>query len=145
MSYSLGERSLRTLATVHPDMQKVVKRAITITKQDFMVVQGLRTKDEQARLYGQGRTSAQMAAAGLPPSYAQPNLKKVTWTMASNHLSGRAVDLAAWHNGAIDWNTNSRYDVIAQAMAAAANIEKIKIVWGGTWTTKDRPHFELPR
>lgn len=147
MAFRLSTRSLNTLSTVHPDMQRVVKRAITLTEVDFMVVQGRRTYDEQARLYGKGRTAAQMRAMGLPAAYAQPNVPKVTWTMNSNHMSGRAVDLAAWVNGGISWDTNrGYYEAISVAMKKAAMIECVLIEWGGDWrSTKDLPHYELPR
>lgn len=146
MHFRLSKRSLDTLATVHADMQRVVQRAIHLTTVDFVVVQGRRTWDEQARLYGKGRTYAQMIAVGLPGVYAQPHLAKVTWTMRSNHLSGRAVDLAAYVNGEITWDTSKGYyQVIAHAMKAAAGIENVRIVWGGDWVgKKDYPHFELP-
>ena len=145
MHFKLSTRSLNTLATVHPDMQRVVKRAIEISTVDFIVVQGKRTWDEQARLYGQGRTVNQMAVAGLPVVYAQPGKPKVTWTMKSNHLSGKAVDLVAWVNGGISWDTTKGYyQVIAHAMKTAARDLGVDINWGGDWqTNKDYPHFEL--
>lgn len=145
MHFKLSSRSLNTLATVHPDMQRVVKRAIDLTTVDFLVVQGRRTWDEQARLYGQGRTVNQMASAGLPTVYAQPHLPKVTWTMRSNHLSGHAVDLVAWVDGRPNWDTNKGfYENIAHAMKAAAQIEGVPIIWGGDWVSnKDYPHFEM--
>lgn len=145
MAFRLSTRSLNTLATVNPAMQAVVKRAIEITTVDFMVVQGRRTWDEQARLYGQGRTASQMKTMGLPTAYAQPHLPKVTWTMKSNHLSGNAVDLAAWVNGGISWDTNKGYyEAIAVAMKQAAMELCTVIEWGGDWVkTKDYPHFEL--
>lgn len=145
MSFRLSQRSKKTLVTVHPSLQKVVNRAIALTRVDFMVGQGLRTRDEQARLYGQGRNSAQMKAAGLPVHYAKPGMPQVTWTMNSNHMSGRAVDLWAWVNGAISWDTNKGYyEEIARAMKEAAMIECVPIEWGGDWKTKkDYPHFEL--
>ena len=37
MSYKLGNRSLKNLDGVHPDLRKVVERAIEITEQDFTV------------------------------------------------------------------------------------------------------------
>lgn len=145
MHFKLSTRSLNTLATVDPRMQRIVKRAIQITEVDFVVVQGKRTWDEQARLYGQGRTVAQMRSAGLPGVYADPSKPKVTWTMNSNHLSGRAVDLAAWYEGKINWDNLGLYRRIAHAMKAAAEIEKLPVIWGGDWVrTKDLPHFEVP-
>lgn len=145
MHFRLSTRSLNTLATVDERMQRVVKRAIELTTVDFMVIQGRRTWDEQAKLYGKGRTVAQMVAKGLPMNYADPGVPKVTWTMNSNHLSGRAVDLVAWVDGKISWDTTKGYyQVIAHAMKAAARIEGVNIIWGGDWvTTKDYPHFEI--
>lgn len=142
--FRLGQRSLKTLATVDERMQRVVKRAIELTAVDFVVVQGRRTHDEQSQLYGQGRTAAQMLAAGLSEFHAKPGVPKVTWTMKSNHLTGRAVDLAAFVEGQIVWTPTKLYFSIAEAMSHAAEIEKVAIDWGGHWTkNKDYPHFEL--
>ena len=38
MKYALGPKSLAKLDGVHPDLVKVVKRAIALTRQDFMVL-----------------------------------------------------------------------------------------------------------
>lgn len=146
MAFVLGTNSKARLATVHPDMQRVVARAITLSAIDFAVVQGRRTRDEQCKLYGQGRTAAQCKAAGVPINYAKPLAPKVTWTMSSKHLSGDAVDLAAFVEGAINWNDTRLYAAIAAAMKHAAAIEGVPISWGGDWIkTKDYPHFELVR
>ncbi len=147
MAFRFSKRSLDTLATVDPKLQRVVRRALEVSDIDFMVGQGLRTRDEQARLYGKGRTGAQMRAMGLPIHYARPNEPKVTWTMNSNHMTGRAADLWAWVNGGISWDTNrGYYDRIAVAMKRAAMELCVPIEWGGDWkTTKDYPHFELVR
>jgi len=58
MSYALGSRSLGRLEGVHPDLVRVVKRAIEITPQDFMVTEGLRTLARQKDLYAQGNPAA---------------------------------------------------------------------------------------
>lgn len=143
--FNFSRRSLDTLGTVHPDLQKVVKEALKLTTVDFMVGQGLRTKYDQMRLYGQGRTGAELARAGIPAVYAKPQMQKVTWTMKSNHMTGRAVDLWAWVDGKISWDTSKGYyQVIAHAMKEAARIHGVRIAWGGDWVrTKDYPHFEL--
>lgn len=149
--FRLSKLSLSRLETVDERLQSIVKCAIGITEVDFMVVQGLRTFDEQARLYGKGRTRAQMAARQLPMEYARPNDRKVTWTMNSNHMSGRAVDLGAWVNGRLympDRPTDADielYRQISTAMKAAACAQNVRITWGGDWTTtKDYPHYEIP-
>lgn len=50
----------------------------------------LRTKERQAWLYGVGRTHSK-------------NRKPVTWTMASNHLTGNAVDLVRKDGKSVTW------------------------------------------
>lgn len=147
MGFVLGNNSLARLNTVDRRLAAVVKRAIQLTTVDFTVTQGNRTPDDQARLYGKGRTAAQMTAKGLPKAYAQPKEKQVTWTLNSNHIGGRAVDLAPYANGGIDWDEDGKlgyWPAIALAMRTAAAEQGVKIKWGGDWSgTPDRPHFEL--
>jgi hypothetical protein len=128
MSYKLGKKSLSTLEGVHPDLVKVVKRAIELTECDFTVTEGLRTKQRQAQLLKEKKTT----------------------TMNSKHLTGHAVDLAAWvipegsDKGTVSWEWKYYYQ-IADAMKKAASELKIPIEWGGDWKTfKDGPHFQLP-
>lgn len=149
MTYKFGQRSLAVLATVHPDLQRVAKRAIQITEVDFGIAQGNRTLDEQKRLYGKGRTAAQCVAKGVPAAYARPTEAKVTWTLNSNHIGGRAIDVAPYVDGGIQWDDSGKrglWPKIAAAFKQAAKELNIPITWGGDWTTTvDRPHFELKR
>ena len=127
MTYKLGKKSLSKLEGVHPDLVKVVKRAIELTKCDFTITEGLRTKARQAQLLKE---------------------KKST-TSNSRHLTGHAVDLAAWvvsedtGKGTISWDWKY-YHQIADAMKQAAKELNVSIQWGGEWKSfKDGPHFEL--
>lgn len=134
MTFLLGRNSVRRLEGVHPDLVRVAHTAITLSKVDFAIVQGVRTQAEQDALYEQGRT--------------KPG-KIVTWTRNSNHIPkadgyGYAIDICPYVNGKLDWETVSNFDKVAEAFKEAAAIEGVRIVWGGDWkTTKDRPHFEL--
>lgn len=122
MTYKLGARSIANLRGVHPDLVAVVKRAIELTPIDFTVTEGLRTKERQAQLLKAGASK----------------------TMNSRHITGHAVDLAAWVDG-IRWDW-PLYAKIAIAMKTAASELDIPIIWGGDWRTfKDGPHFELDR
>lgn len=122
MSYILGKRSLLRLHGVHPDLVRVVERAIQITDVDFTVLEGVRALDKQARLLKSGATT----------------------TMHSRHLTGHAVDLGAWVNGEIRWDWPLYAHIAAAMKTAAADIE-IPLEWGGDWKTfKDGPHFQLP-
>jgi peptidoglycan L-alanyl-D-glutamate endopeptidase CwlK len=120
--FKLGARSISNLRGVHPDLAAVVKRAIELTPIDFTVTEGLRTKERQAQLLKAGASK----------------------TMNSRHITGHAVDLAAWVDG-IRWDW-PLYAKIAIAMKTAASELDIPIIWGGDWRTfKDGPHFELDR
>ncbi|KJV42338.1 M15 family metallopeptidase [Brevundimonas sp. KM4] len=150
MPYTLSKRSTDALIGVEPRLVRVVKRAITHTTQDFVVIQGVRTKEQMWENYGKGRTVAQCAAKGVPAIYAKPALRKVTFLnnpLASNHRVhadgfGHAVDIVPFP---VDWDTEKKFADIAAAMKRAAHLEGVKIAWGGDWTggIRDLPHFEL--
>ena len=141
--YKLSERSLNSLKGVNPSLVKVVERAIELTEQDFLVLEGVRSKEQCYINYGKGRTAAQCSAKGVPIKYAQPDLSKVTWLnnpLASKHVTGNAVDLVP---SPVDWNTISKFTTISKAMKQAAKELGVDLEWGGDWTKKDYPHFEL--
>ena len=54
MPHTLSAVSQRRLQGVHPDLVKVVELAITLTTQDFRVIEGLRTHERQAHLVRKG-------------------------------------------------------------------------------------------
>ena len=121
--FSLGPRSKQRLKGVHPDLVKVVERAIEISTIDFTVLEGLRTPERQKALLEAGASQ----------------------TLNSRHITGHAVDLGAWVDNQVDWSW-PLYHKIAAAMKDAAKQEGVSIVWGGGWRTfKDGPHFELDR
>ena len=122
MTFVLGARSLARLKGVHPDLVKVVKRAIKITDTDFTVLEGVRTLAKQREYVAAGASK----------------------TMNSRHLTGHAVDLGALVNGKVRWDW-PLYHKIAKAMKQAAKELGIPLTWGGSWTKfRDGPHFELP-
>jgi len=129
MTYELGTHSQARLIGVHPDLERVVRRAITLTKQDFTVICGRRSKEEQIELYEQGRS--------------KPG-KIVTWTRTSRHITGHAVDLCAFVNGKISW-AEKYYPAIVEAMETAAEQLGIPLRCGADFKTKDYGHFELDK
>lgn len=155
--FVLGARSLSRLVGVEPRLVQVVMRAIKLTTQDFMVLEGVRS-DEQAWVnWGKGRTKEECVRAGVNPKYASPGAAKVTWLrnpLATKHRKqadgfGHAVDLVPFP---VDWNDLSKFDAIANAMLAAAKELDVPIRYGGDWDgdgnrrekgETDSPHFEL--
>jgi peptidoglycan LD-endopeptidase CwlK len=150
--FALGTTSLSRLEGVHPDLVRVVHRAITLTDVDFSVVEGRRTPARQRELVAAGASQ----------------------TLDSRHLTGHAVDLAPWVAGGLRWDWPAVFRV-ADAVFRAARLEAVAIRWGGAWdwdsagtqmmTSAERlseayvarrqsrgqrafldgPHFELPR
>jgi len=122
MAFVLGQRSLDRLKGVHPDLVKVVKRAIQITPVDFTVLEGLRTVERQKKLVAEGASK----------------------TMRSRHITGHAVDLAPVVDGETRWDW-PLYRKMAPAIKQAAKEVGVSIEWGGDWKTfKDGPHWQLP-
>lgn len=120
--FKLSARSKGRLEGVHPDLVKVVNRAIEITSIDFVVLEGLRTLARQRQLMAAGATR----------------------TMKSRHLTGHAVDLGAWVGGQVRWDW-PLYNQLAVAVKQAAKDVGVPIEWGGDWRTfKDGPHWQLP-
>ena len=152
MSYQLSKRSLDRLHGVDPKLVAVVKRAIELSPVDFMVLEGVRTREQCMINYGKGRTAAQCQAKGVPAKYAKPSAAKVTWLnnpFASKHVSGKAVDLVPYP---VDWNNLRKFDQIAKAMLSAAKELGVPVRWGADWDgdgkprergESDSPHFEI--
>lgn len=112
--FKLSNRSLRKLEGVDESLQNVVMRAITYTKVDFGVIEGVRTLARQKKLVASGASQ----------------------TLKSKHIEGRAVDLMAYIGSRGSWELNL-YDDIADAMQTAANLEGVGITWGAAWTIND--------
>lgn len=123
MSFRFSSRSLRNLEGVHPDLVAVAHRALQITEIDFLVTEGLRTREKQIELVRAGASR----------------------TTRSRHLTGHAIDVAAWVAGEVRWDW-PLYAEISRAFKQAAAELKVPIVWGGDWKSfKDGPHYELSR
>lgn len=122
MTFALSKKSLDRLSGVHPDLVRVVKRAIELTDVDFAVLEGVRSKARQEQLVAAGASK----------------------TMNSRHITGHAVDLGAIVGGSVRWDWPLYAKVAAVVKKAAAELS-VPIEWGGDWRTfKDGPHFQLP-
>lgn len=113
--YQLGKASEERLQGVHPHLVAVVRKAITLTRQDFTVHEGVRSLATQRDYVARGASQ----------------------TLASRHLVGpdgygHAVDLCAWAGGMIRWEW-ALYLPIADAMRRAARELGIPLRYGGGW------------
>jgi len=119
----LSPASERKLLGVHPQLANIVRRAARITDLPFRVTCGVRTLDEQRRLFQIGATR----------------------TLKSRHLTGHAVDLAAELDGKVRWDW-PLYARLNKVMQQAAGLSHLELEWGGDWRSfRDGPHWQLPR
>jgi peptidoglycan L-alanyl-D-glutamate endopeptidase CwlK len=112
--FKLSKRSLSRLEGVKPALVECVHDAIMLTKVDFGVIEGLRTIERQRELVA----------------------SRASQTMKSKHLTGNAVDLAAYIGSRLSWEM-SLYDDIADAMKAAADAKDLHIRWGAAWNVSN--------
>ena|SRR5690349_6082683 len=121
------------LSVCHPDLQERYTLLLhdfrEQTGHDLLVTCTLRSTDEQAKLYAQGRT-----APGQIVTQIDGTSKK------SNHnlVPARAIDVAVVVLGKVSWDAG-------QYAPLGPLSERHGLVWGGNWKTlKDYPHLELP-
>lgn len=136
MPYKFGKASEANLVGVHPVLVRVVRRALTLARDDFKVIEGLRTFERQQELFKAGKSK----------------------TMNSRHLRGYAVDLLPLRPGVNAWDHSvktpaSVWVALNDAMQNAAKLEGVKLRWGGDFNGDgylvgadnwDPAHYELP-
>jgi hypothetical protein len=119
--FVFSQRSLNNLKGVHPDLVLLAHRALKCSTVDFAITEGLRSKERQAELYATGASK----------------------TLNSRHLTGHAIDVAAFIGGKISWDWDL-YERINKAFMTASLELDIAYEWGGSWQTiKDGVHFQL--
>lgn len=112
MTFKFSKKSLSKLEPVHPDLKRVVLRALELSTVDFTVLEGERTVAAQ-----------------------QANVRKgVSQTMNSKHLKQKdgyvhAVDLVPYP---LSWDLKDFYPIVT-AMRKAAKELGVKVRWGGCW------------
>lgn len=145
---SFSAKSTAELATVHPDLVRVVRQARAWSKVAFEVSQGARTIEQQREFFRAGKSKVN------PDAYATP----AALYAAAKHVVGpgaplsRAVDVftPGQPGGAFDRHALC---YVAGVMRAAAESLGIAIRWGGDFdrdglvlepkTFHDLPHFEI--
>lgn len=99
------------------------------TGHDLLVTCTLRSTDEQAALYAQGRTK---------PGQIVTQLDGTTAKSKHNSVPARAIDVAVLVHGKVSWDAALYKPLVALAATYG-------LVSGGSWKTfKDWPHLELP-
>lgn len=128
----LSKTSESKLIGVHPDLVKVVRRAVelcTELKLDFVVLEGVRTIERQRQLVAKG-ASKTLRSRHIPRSNKSGN--------------SCAVDIAPYAAGQARWDW-PLYHNLAPVIKQAAEDVGVPIEWGGDWKSfPDGPHWQLP-
>lgn len=115
--FKFGTKSESELAGVHPLLVSTVRKALEVSRQDFMVFDGLRTIEEQKSYVAKGTSQ----------------------TMHSMHMAqpdgyGHATDLVPVVGVIPKWDWDLIYPVCTAMLQAALALGTAdKIVWGGAW------------
>lgn len=121
--------SQERLKDVHPDLVRVMHKALQDAPFPFRVIDGLRTVTRQKELVRIGASK----------------------TMRSRHLTGHAVDIVPLvdldRDGKLETEELFNWPLIRQlapVVKAAATDLGVALEWGGDWKTfKDGPHWQL--
>ena len=132
MSFKYSNSSLTKLNTCHPDLQKILKKAIK--HYDIIIIEGIRTKERQEELVRTGKSK----------------------TMNSKHLDqgdgfSHAVDCALYP---IDWSDKERFVFLqgylkglADAMKEVGEIThtlRLGVDWDSDGNIKEHSFFDGP-
>lgn len=124
------------LAGVHPILARKINEVIKILRQQghpIKVIGGLRTAEEQNRLWQLGRSQRGKVVTNCDG-----------YRVKSNHQArsdgyGWAVDVA--FEGPDPFSDSHPWGLIGEAVKQVGGL-----VWGGSWTRfRDRPHIELDK
>ena len=99
---------------------------------DLAVVCGHRGKDDQDRLYAEGKS-------------------KVKWPHSKhNNLPSLAIDVVPWVDGKLSWAISDMQDVAGIVKAEWATMKAegrvypgVELEWGGDWAWQDGAHWQL--
>jgi peptidoglycan L-alanyl-D-glutamate endopeptidase CwlK len=116
------------ILTLHPFIRDKVRQFLSLAKEsgiDLLITSGMRTFQEQEKIYQQGRT-----LPGPIVSWAKPG--------TSYHNYGLAIDVVPIVNGQAIWGSTNTWNRLG------ALGKSLGFTWGGDWKRKpDRPHFQL--
>lgn len=113
--------------SLHPSIQPKARALFRLAEQRGIILRmtsGLRSHEEQARLYAQGRSTPGEIVTNAKPGQ-------------SFHNYGMAFDVVPMVSGRPDWKS-PHWQLIGQLG------ESVGLNWGGRWRRPDRPHFEFP-
>lgn len=122
------ERNEKNIATLLPEVQNLCRRHLGLCASqgiDLLVVQALRTKEQQDALYAQGRTAPGKIVTNAKFGY-------------SYHCYGMAYDVAIFKTGQVVWSGPEYVKIGALG-------KTLGLTWGGDFKSiaGDVGHFQF--
>lgn len=159
--YTLSETSLKMLKGVHPNLVNFMTELIKISPWNFKITAGVRTAEEQNRLYQKGRTAPGTKVTNVDgyklKSNHQVKFNGLGYATDIGVLVKEKVKVSVMENGkkvekVIEkdvykgtWKDFHYYQDIYNTAKNAGLLEKYGIEWGGNcWKSfKDAPHWQI--
>lgn len=159
--YTLSETSLKMLKGVHPNLVNFMTELIKISPWNFKVTAGVRTAEEQNRLYQKGRTAPGTKVTNVDgyklKSNHQVKFNGLGYAADIGVLVKEKVKVSVMENGKEiekevekivykgSWKDFHYYQDIYNVAKEKGLLEKYGIEWGGNcWKTfKDAPHWQI--
>ena len=132
--FKFSRTSEKRLMYLHKNLQKFFMELLKISPYDFSISQGVRTAEEQNKLYQQGRTVPGKIVTNCD------GYKSKSKHQVREDGFGYAGDIAILVDGKVTWEEKYYKEV---ARTGRVLMQKYNIEWGGDWKKfKDLPHFE---
>ncbi|QIZ69123.1 M15 family metallopeptidase [Geobacillus subterraneus] len=124
-------RAEKKLSGLHPIVADKARKLVRAAHSEgiyIIITQGLRTIEEQNRLYAQGRTKPGRIVTNARGGYSYHNFGLAFDFCVCNVVNGKLV---------VSWNLDRRWFRVGQ-LGRTLGLE-----WGGDWKSfKDYPHFQ---
>jgi peptidoglycan L-alanyl-D-glutamate endopeptidase CwlK len=154
MEYNLSKRSRSRLEGIHPFLIAIIEEGIKTSPEDFGIPMygGLRTSNDQKKLYDKGRTVESLEKGEKVVTYTDGIRKKSNHQIKSTNY-GHAFDIYIFDHitGRASWNVDRLSKVAIHLIKVSNRIKETNpafkdmvLSWGGNWNRfKDYPHFQL--
>ena len=134
----IKDKAKKTIADMNAD--ETLKK---LGAQGVVVIETIRQLVTQMAYFARGRMDTDdvrsiFYAAGLWELSDMEAKQKVTWTLKSKHIDGLAIDIAPIRNGRVWWGAPPE---VWERMGEIGEANSLR--WGGRWTQKDTPNFEV--
>ena len=121
------------MSTIDSQLITVLETALSLSPFDITVVCGARSQEDQDRAFREG-TSKKHWPDSLH-NCPDPDTRS------------RAVDIAPWIKGTINWNDEGSFYCLAGVMLASAHLTGVSLAYGGDWDrdglTEDQTFMDL--